>query len=87
MSEELSAFIAPLSLSTQNMVSGRHLSHGSSWLQFYGNFHISRNSGDLSIVCARLPIFSTHAQEPRNKAMMDLSSNVHNYMYKCDEAV
>ena len=54
-SEELSAFIALLSLS---MVSGRNLSHRSSWLQFYGNFHISRNPGDLSTMYTRLPIFS-----------------------------
>ena len=68
-SEELSAFIAPLSLS---MVSGRNLSHRSSWLQFYGNFHISRNPGDLSTMYTRLPIFFAHAQEPGSKAMIGL---------------
>ena len=38
VTEELSAFIAPLSLSTQNVDSGRHLSHGSSWLQILQKF-------------------------------------------------
>ena len=72
VTEELSAFIAPLSLSTQNVDSGRHLSHGSSWLQILQKFPYFRNPGDLSTVCTRLPIFSTHAQEPRSKAMIGL---------------
>ena len=63
-----------LSSSTQSMAGIFHMG-----VVGCRNFHIFRNPENLSTVCTRLHIFFTHAQVPRSKAMMDLSSSVYNY--------
>ena len=71
-----------LSSSTQSMAVIFHMGVVSCiFLQKFPYFQKSWGS-EHSVYQA--PYFSTHAQEPGSKAMIDLSSN---YMYKCDEAV